>query len=157
MPVTEVETSLFITVLICFSQSWSAVFATFLCCRHRRVPHLPGYMRAGQVCQHTRRFRMRVLWRIWERLHDDEKLHGWVRAVHSALRFQLHAAAVATSELCQPIKACRREGGSYNHRTDLLHKGSKIIALYCILDLQVGYIYCLISPSIIIFMCSYMS
>lgn len=50
----------------------------FLSCRHRRVPHLSGPVWTGQVHQHTRRFWMRVLRRLWEWLHDDEKLHGWV-------------------------------------------------------------------------------
>lgn len=48
--------------------------------RHRRVPHLSWPLRTGQVRQHTGRLWVRVLWRLWERLHDDEKLHGWVQS-----------------------------------------------------------------------------
>lgn len=71
------------------SSAWMSVQAAACQCsvclsfvftfRHRRVPHLSWPLRTGQVPQHTGRLWMRVLWRLWEWLHDDEKLHGWVQ------------------------------------------------------------------------------
>lgn len=63
--------------------------------RHRRVPHLSWPLRTGQVRQHTGRLWMRVLWRLWEWLHDDEKLHGWVRfATNQLLHMQTTCTVV---------------------------------------------------------------
>lgn len=53
--------------------------------RHRRVSHLSWPVRTGQVHQHRGRLWMRVLWRLWEWFHDDEKLHGWVQSWTSQL------------------------------------------------------------------------
>ena len=67
--------------LKCSLKETSVAFPSF---RHRWVPHFSGPVWTGQVCQHARRFWMRVLRRLRERLHDDEELHGWVTNPHTA-------------------------------------------------------------------------
>lgn len=46
--------------------------------RHWWVPHLPGLVWPRYLCQHTRQLWVWMLRGLRERLHDDEKLHGYV-------------------------------------------------------------------------------
>lgn len=86
---TKISSNHFVSLNECWSHCklpvlpfWgvSHCLFSFFFFRHRRVPHLSWPLWTGQVRQHAGRLWMRVLWRLWEWLHDDEKLHGWVQS-----------------------------------------------------------------------------